>query len=297
MTDDSLLVLTAQGSTLRCLFASTRVLVQEAALRHNTSPVATAALGRALTAGAIMSHSLSDDEQLTLQWVGDGPLGRIVVTADSSGAVRGYVTHPQVDVPVKAPGKLNVGQAVGSNGTLLVIKDLGMGQPYSGSVPLTSGEIAEDLARYFTESEQIPSVVNLGVLIDIDLSVGAAGGYIIQAMPGASDDALAKLERNIIASQTISAMLSSGLTPRQIAKEILSGLEYHELEEKQICYSCSCSKERLERALASLGRDDLEHIANSDSAVKVTCDFCRDSYEFEPEDIAALLKSNEHSVD
>lgn len=286
----SMIVVTAEDATVRCLMAETAPLVAEVSEMHQTSPVATAALGRALTAGALMTHMLGPGEKLTLQWDGRGPLGRIIVTSESDHSVRGYVTHPQIDLPLREDGKLDVGGAVGTDGYLYVMKDLGVGAPYVGSVPLTSGEIAEDLVTYFAQSEQTPSAVSLGVLVDPDLSIRAAGGFIVQAMPGAAQETLARLEANVSALPGVTAMLSS-MSKEQIVDRVMSGLAHRTLAEYPIGFRCSCSEERLEAVLATLGAEDLEHLSASGKPTVVTCDFCRRVYEFSLDRVASILRA------
>jgi molecular chaperone Hsp33 len=264
--------------------------VQTAATIHRTSPVATAALGRALTASGILSATLGDDEKLTLQWSGNGPLGKVVTTSDPQGSVRGYVSNPSVDLPLKPNGKLDVGGAVGAEGYLYVLKDLGLKEPYRGSVPLVSGEIAEDLTLYFATSEQTPSVVSLGVFVDRDYSVVSSGGFILQGLPGISEAMLSKLETMVTALPSVTEMLAGVSCIEEFTADILNGLNYKILDKRKLNYRCNCSEERLEQVLLSLGKDELKKLAEADEPTKITCDFCKKTYTFDQEHLGNLIR-------
>lgn len=269
-----------------------RDLTERARQIHKTLPVATAALGRTLAAASMMGNALkSDGASLTLQFKGGGPLGTVLAASDNEGNVRGYVTNPHVDIPLRKDGKLDVGTAVGHEGTLTVIKDLHMKEPYVGTIDLLGGEIAEDVAGYFVESEQIPTACALGVLVDRDQSVKAAGGYLIQLMPGAAEDTIAKVEGGIMAAGAVSAILEKNDDPEAMLRTVMSDFDLKILETCPVEYRCYCSRERVERALISLGRTELEQMLSEQGGCQLTCQFCDAVYEFTAEDIQRLLKN------
>lgn len=269
-----------------------RDLTERARQIHKTLPVATAALGRTLAAASMMGNALkSDGASLTLQFKGGGPLGTVLAVSDNEGNVRGYVTNPHVDIPLRKDGKLDVGTAVGHEGTLTVIKDLHMKEPYVGTIDLLGGEIAEDVAGYFVESEQIPTACALGVLVDRDQSVKAAGGYLIQLMPGAAEDTIAKVEGGIMAAGAVSAILEKNDDPEAMLRTVMSDFDLKILETCPVEYRCYCSRERVERALISLGRTELEQMLAEQGGCQLTCQFCDAVYEFTAEDIQRLLKN------
>ena len=269
-----------------------RDLTERARQIHKTLPVATAALGRTLAAASMMGNALkSDGASLTLQFKGGGPLGTVLAVSDNEGNVRGYVTNPHVDIPLRKDGKLDVGTAVGHEGTLTVIKDLHMKEPYVGTIDLLGGEIAEDVAGYFVESEQIPTACALGVLVDRDQSVKAAGGYLIQLMPGAAEDTIAKVEGGIMAAGAVSAILEKNDDPEAMLRTVMSDFDLKILETCPVEYRCYCSRERVERALISLGRTELEQMLSEQGGCQLTCQFCDAVYEFMAEDIQRLLKN------
>ena len=269
-----------------------RGLTERARQIHKTLPVATAALGRTLAAASMMGNALkSDGASLTLQFKGGGPLGTVLAVSDNEGNVRGYVTNPHVDIPLRKDGKLDVGTAVGHEGTLTVIKDLHMKEPYVGTIDLLGGEIAEDIAGYFVESEQIPTACALGVLVDRDQSVKAAGGYLIQLMPGAAEDTIAKVEGGIMAAGAVSAILEKNDDPEAMLRTVMSDFALKILETCPVEYRCYCSRERVERALISLGREELEQMLSEQGGCQLTCQFCDAVYEFTAEDIQRLLKN------
>ena len=269
-----------------------RDLTERARQIHKTLPVATAALGRTLAAASMMGNALkSDGASLTLQFKGGGPLGTVLAVSDNEGNVRGYVTNPHVDIPLRKDGKLDVGTAVGHEGTLTVIKDLHMKEPYVGTIDLLGGEIAEDVAGYFVESEQIPTACVLGVLVDRDQSVKAAGGYLIQLMPGAAEDTIAKVEGGIMAAGAVSAILEKNDDPEAMLRTVMSDFDLKILETCPVEYRCYCSRERVERALISLGRTELEQMLSEQGGCQLTCQFCDAVYEFTAEDIQRLLKN------
>ena len=264
--------------------------VERARQIHKTLPVATAALGRALCATSMMGAELkAEDGSITVQFKGRGPLGSIVTVSDCDGNVRGYVHDPQVDLPLReSDGKLDVGRAVGP-GYLTVIKDISMKEPVNGTVALVNGEIAEDLAQYFAESEQVPSAVALGVLVDRDQSVKRAGGYIVQLMPGIDDESITKLEENIGKAGAVTTMLEENLTLEDMVRRVLDGFEIEFLQDTLVSYRCNCSKERVERALISMGRVELESLAEKDEDTEITCQFCDRVYRFTPESLKNLV--------
>ena len=269
-----------------------RDLTERARQIQKTLPVATAALGRTLAAASMMGNALkSDGASLTLQFKGGGPLGTVLAVSDNEGNVRGYVTNPHVDIPLRKDGKLDVGTAVGHEGTLTVIKDLHMKEPYVGTIDLLGGEIAEDVAGYFVESEQIPTACALGVLVDRDQSVKAAGGYLIQLMPGAAEDTIAKVEGGIMAVGAVSAILEKNDDPEAMLRTVMSDFDLKILETCPVEYRCYCSRERVERALISLGRTELEQMLSEQGGCQLTCQFCDAVYEFTAEDIQRLLKN------
>ena len=267
-----------------------RDLVERARNIHQTLPTATAALGRALTGASLMGNALKGQgASVTLQFKGNGPLGTVLAVSDAEGNVRGYVTNPQTDLPLRSDGKLDVGAAVGHEGTLTVIKDLNMRDPYVGTVDLLGGEIAEDIAGYFVESEQIPTACALGVLVDRDQSVRSAGGYLIQLMPGATEDTIVKVEGGIMAAGAVSALLEKDADPEHLLRTVMSDFELKILESDPVEYRCYCSRERVERALISLGADELEGILRDQGSCRMTCQFCDAVYEFSGDELRALI--------
>ena len=269
---------------------TSRDLTERARQIHTTLPVATAALGRALAAASMMGNALKDSgASLTLQIKGDGPLGTVLVVSDNQGNVRGYVQQPHVNLPLRPDGKLDVGSAVGLAGTLTVIKDLNMKEPYVGSVALLGGEIAEDLAAYFVESEQIPTACALGVLVDRDQSVKAAGGYIIQLLPGAGEDVITKVEGGVLAAGPVTNLLAANDDPEALLRRVLSDFEVEVLETSPVEYRCYCSRKRVERALLSLGAAELEKIIAEQGGCELTCQFCDTIHAFSREELQDLV--------
>ncbi|MBE6918862.1 MAG: Hsp33 family molecular chaperone HslO [Ruminococcaceae bacterium] len=267
-----------------------RDLTERARQIHQTLPVGTAALGRTLAAASMMGNALKGQgSSVTLQFKGGGPLGTVLAVADPEGNVRGYVTNPGVDLPLRADGKLDVGAAVGSEGTLTVIKDLQMKEPYVGTIDLLGGEIAEDVAAYFVESEQIPTACGLGVLVDRDQSVRAAGGYLIQLLPGADEDTIIKVEGGIMAAGSVSAILDKDPDPENLLRTVMSDFDIRILESSEVSYKCYCSRERVERALISLGVEELEGILREQGSCQLTCQFCDEVYDFSGEELQALI--------
>ncbi|MBQ9980799.1 MAG: Hsp33 family molecular chaperone HslO [Oscillospiraceae bacterium] len=286
---DKIVRATAAGGTVKIAAITSRGICERARQIHNLSPLGTAALGRTLSAASMMGNMLKAEKgSVSLQINGSGPLGMIFAVSDCDGNPRGYVRNGQIDLPLRDDGKIDVGSGVGE-GLLTVIKDLGLKEPYVGSVELLGGEIAEDLALYFTESEQIPSAVALGVLVERDRTVRAAGGYIIQLMPGAEDSLIDKIESAVIRNGAVTKMLDAGMTPEDIINALLGELDVHILEEQEVEYRCTCSRERLSAALVSLGREELTKIRQEQGGAEMTCRFCDNIYNFTPEDIDALL--------
>ena len=286
---DYLVRATAAQHQIRAFAATTRELVEKARLIHHTTPVATAALGRLLTAGSMMGAMLKGEKDiLTIQIKGDGPLKGLLVTADAKSNVRGYVHNPQVELPLQAKGKLDVGRAVGA-GILRVIKDLGLKEPYVGQTALVSGEIAEDLTYYFAASEQVPSAVALGVLIDTDFSDKRAGGLIIQVMPGCGEEVIGLLEEKIAAMESITGLLASAMSPEQIFELLLGDFRLEILATMPTQFHCGCSQERIEKAILSIGRQDLQEIIAAGEPLEVNCHFCNTSYQVEVADLQKFL--------
>jgi len=281
VTDDGL---------IRAFGCITKETTQKARDFHNTSPVATAALGRLLSCAAMMGAMLKGEKDLvTLQLNGGGPLGRVLCVSGSNSMVKGYVDNPYADVPLNANGKLDVGTAVGRSGFFTVIQDLGLKEPYIGKIPLVSGEVGDDLAKYFAVSEQVPSVVAVGVLVDKDLSVKNSGGFIIQVMPGATDEDITKLEQNISKITSVTSMLEDGLNIEEIIGVALSGFDFHFTDKKEMGYYCNCSKERVRKVLKSIGKDEIEAIIKEDGKAELDCHFCNKKYQFDMDDLNSIL--------
>ena len=290
MKDYIIRAVTDDGS-IRAFACYTKDTVNEAFRHHQTSPVATAALGRVLTASAMMGAMLKGEKDtVSIQLTGNGPLGRVLAVSDSKSNVKGYVDYPQVDMPLNTNGKLNVGKAVGTDGYLTVINDIGMKEPYIGKIPLVTGEVGDDLTKYFAVSEQVPSAVGLGVLVDTDYTVKTSGGFIVQVMPEGTDEDIAKLEENLNQVQSVTALFEEGKTPEDILKILLFGFDYHITDTLDTKYYCNCSRERVEKALISLGTEEIEKIIEEDGKAELSCHFCSNKYEFTEEDLKALLE-------
>ncbi len=266
-------------------------MVQRAVQIHGTTANATAAFGRALTASSMMGNMQKvENGSMTLQIRGGGPIGTITCVSDPEGNVRGCVTNPHMPLVEKYPGKLDVGATVGTNGTLTVIRDLQMKEPYIGSVQLVSGEIGDDVTAYFAQSEQTPTACALGVLVDVDQSVKVAGGYLLQLLPGAPDEVIDKLEQGIQRAGAVTAMLEQGMTPEDILGQVCGDLGIVFMETQEVSYKCYCSRERVTKALISLGKEELTQIVEEGETFPVECQFCDEKYLFTPEDVAQLLK-------
>jgi molecular chaperone Hsp33 len=284
---DRLIRGTAMDGRVRAFAVRTTQLVEELRRRHDTYPTATAALGRTLTAGAIMGSMLKGKERLTIQVKGDGPIGQIVVDANAVGEVRGYVTEPHVHLPSNSMGKLDVAGAVGTEGFIHIIKDLGLKEPYRGSTPIISGELGEDFTYYFAKSEQTPSAVGLGVLVDTDNTVIVAGGFIIQLLPGLNDDEITAIENAVSSIPPITALLDQGLELDEMLRWMLPDVRI--LDELDIHFQCECSRERVEKTLISLGESELEQLIEEEGQAEVVCHFCNEAYQFNKDELQNLL--------
>lgn len=279
------------NDSVRAFAISSTHLVAEARERHRTLPVVTAALGRLLSAGAIMGSMMKGDKDIvTISLKGDGPAGYITVTADSHGHVKGFPGNPNVDIPRKYAGKLDVGTAVG-RGLLTVSYDLGLKESYSGQVEIQTGEVAEDLAYYFTVSEQLPSAAGLGVMVDTDSSVKHAGGFIVQLLPDAPEDVIELLEKKLANLEPVTTMMEQGMTPEEMLLHIFEGVDIEFTERHDVKFYCDCSKEKVKRALAAISDKDLQDIVNDDEDIEVKCFFCNTAYKFSIADIKDILSS------
>lgn len=289
MADEIVRAMTADGY-VKAVAVTGRDLVERARNIHTLLPMATAALGRALLGASMMGDMLKEQKgSLTLQIKGGGPLGTVLAVSDYEGNVRGYVQNPHVELMEKHQGKLDVGAAVGSTGTLTVIKDIGLKEPYVGSIGLFSGEIADDLAMYFVESEQIPTACALGVLVGTDQSVTSAGGYLIQLLPGASDDIIDKIEAGVHRVGSVSHALEGGLDGEGLLRAVLSDFQLEILEKHPVEYRCYCSRDRVTRALISMGREELSSLIREQGQADLTCQFCDKIYHYSQEQLEALL--------
>lgn len=283
--------ITSNGQVMATALDSTDI-VAAAEQIHNTSAVVTAALGRLLTATSIMGNMLKGkDNSITLRIAGGGPIGSVIAVSDANGDVRGYVTNPVVELPLNEKGKLDVGGAVGKDGNIYVLKDLGLKEPYNGMVPLVSGEIAEDITAYYALSEQTPTVCALGVLVNPDLTVKAAGGYIIQLLPAAEEETINKLEDGIKDIPSVTQMLTDGLSPEDIIKKALKNFEVEVLYSQETTYKCNCSRQRIEKALISMGKTELHQMAEEMPKAEIKCHFCDKIYTFTNSELKALEKN------
>ena len=283
--------ITSNGA-IRVVAADTTELCNRAQEIHKMSPTAAAALGRTLTAAAIMGSMLkSADDSLTIQLNGGGPIGKVVAVGDGNANVKGYVGNPLVDLPLNEKGKLDVGGAIGRDGMLGIIRDLGLKEPYVGQVPLVNGEVAEDLTQYYATSEQLPTAVALGVLVDVDYTIKAAGGFIVQVLPGAYDEDIDNVERTIQSISSVTEMLSNGKKPEDIVEQLLSDYEIEYFDNVPTKYECDCSRDRTDRALISLGKDELTKIIEEDGKAEITCHFCDNIYKYTKEELETLLEN------
>ncbi len=266
-------------------------IVSEIEKIHKTSAVVTAGLGRLTIGASLMGYMLKgQDDSITLRVDADGPTGQLVAVSDSKGNVKSYVTNPVVEIPLNSQGKLDVGSAIGHNGTLSVVKDLGLKEPYVGVTPLVSGEIAEDIASYYATSEQIPTVCSLGVLVNPDLSVKSAGGFLIQLLPFADEKCIDIIEKNLKNIRPISAMLADGISPEEIADMLMDGLNPEPLDSANPVYKCDCSRERTEKVLISLGKQELQSIIDDGKDISISCHFCGKEYNFTTEEVGKLIE-------
>lgn len=287
---DRILRATAGDGFVKMSAISAKETVERAKAIHNCTPTTAAALGRTLCAASMLGNMMKEDNgSLTIRINGGGPIGSIIAVSDSAGFVRGYVTDPMVDLPLRSDGKLDVGGAVGRNGFLTVSRDIGLKEPYIGSTELVSGEIAEDLTSYMLESEQIPAACGLGVLVDTDMSIKSAGGFIVQLMPGAPDELIDKLEENILMMDALTTILAEdGL--EAVFDQVLKGLEHHIVGTDEVGYRCSCSRDRVAEAILGVGADELKNMVAEGKDVDVSCQFCDTVYTFTPDDISKLLE-------
>ncbi|MCI8677285.1 MAG: Hsp33 family molecular chaperone HslO [Lawsonibacter sp.] len=290
MTNEIVRAITGDG-LVKAAAITGRDIVERARNIHKLLPMGTAALGRTLMGASLMGDMLKEERgALTLQIKGGGPLGTILAVSDWEGNVRGYVQNPQVELMEQRPGKLDVGRAVGMDGTLTVIKDIGLKEPYVGSIGLFSGEIADDLAMYFVESEQIPTACALGVLVGLDQSVTAAGGYIIQLLPGADEDMITKIETGVRSMGSVSSALAEGLDGEGLLRAVLKDFDLEILEKHPVEYRCYCSRDRVSRALISMGRKDLTELIQEQGQAELTCQFCDQVYHFSKSELETLLE-------
>ena len=288
--NDYLIRAAEDSGKIRAFGCYTKNTVQTGTDFHQTSPVATAALGRLLSAASMMGAMLKGEKDLiTLQMTGNGPLGRVLAVAGMNANVKGYVDNPACDMELNSKGKLDVGGAIGTDGYLTVITDLGLKEPYIGKIPLVTGEVGDDLVQYFAVSEQVPSVVGLGVLVDKDLSVKHSGGILVQVMPDATDDDITRLEENIKNIKSMTDMFESGMSVEDILAVAMEGFDYHITDKQDIRYECNCSRERVRKVLASVGADEIKAIIEEDGKAELCCQFCSNKYQFDLNDLEQIL--------
>lgn len=287
---DYLVKAIAYDGQIRAYAVRSTETVAEAQRRHYTWPTASAALGRAMTAGLMMGAMLKGDDKLTIKIEGGGPIGNILVDSNAKGTVRGYVTNPQTHFELNEKGKLDVRRAVGTDGTLTVVKDLGLRDFFSGSVPLVSGELGEDFTYYFASSEQVNSSVGVGVLVNADNSIKAAGGFIFQLLPGTTEETITRLEERLKTIEPVSKMIERGLTPEEILEELFGKEEVALLEKMPVGFECTCSKERFANAIVSLGQEEITAMIEEDGKAEAHCHFCNEKYQFSREELEELLR-------
>ncbi|MCD7036665.1 Hsp33 family molecular chaperone HslO [Metabacillus sp. GX 13764] len=285
---DYLIKAIAYDGQIRAYAADTTDTAGEAQRRHQTWPTATAALGRSLTAGLMLGAMLKGDNKLTIKVEGGGPIGAILVDANAKGEVRGYVSHPQTHFDLNEHGKLDVARAVGTEGMLTIVKDLGMKEHFTGQVPIVSGELGEDFTYYLVSSEQVPSSVGVGVLVNPDNTVLAAGGFMIQLMPGTKDETITKIENRLKSIQPISKMIERGLTPEEILEEVLGEGQVKILEKMPVQFKCQCSRDRIASAIVSLGNDEIQSMIDEDGGAEAQCHFCNEVYQFSKVELEEL---------
>ena len=294
---DKIIRATAGDGFIKMAVITARELVQRAREIHNCSPTAAAALGRTLCGASLLGEAMKEENaSLTIRVNGGGPIGSVVAVSDHEGYVRGYVENPHVELPLRPDGKLNVGGAVGHDGMLTVSRDIGLKEPYIGSTELRSGEIAEDLTAYLLESEQVPSACALGVLVDTDTSIKAAGGFLVQLMPGADESLISALEDNIFMMDQLTTVLTED-GPEELFRQVLKGLEYHIVAEAPVGYRCPCSRERVGMALSVIDTGDLEEMIGEGKDVDVLCQFCDRQYAFTPADLREILRAKTEKED
>jgi len=281
-----------KSGKIRIFIATSTNIVEKARKIHKTSPTASAALGRALTAGALMGAMMKNEKDtLTLRILGDGPAGGILIVSRNKGKVKGDMSNPRADLPSREDGKLDVGGLVGKNGIMTVTMDLGLKEPYVGQSNLVTGEIAEDIVHYYINSEQQPSAVSLGVLVDKDISIKAAGGYIIQLLPQVSEEDVERIEKTLSKIDPVSALINKGLTPEEILDEILGDFSMEILEKEEIQYKCDCSRGKVEKTIRSLGKIEVQNIIDEDGQAEIVCHFCNTKYQFDKADLEKILVS------
>lgn len=291
---DKIIHATAAQGAVKMAVITARDTVQRAREIHACSPTAAAALGRTLCAASLLGESMKEEKaSLTIRIRGGGPIGTVVAVSDSQGCVRGYAENPGVHLPLRSDGKLDVGGAVGRDGMITVSRDIGLKEPYIGSTALVSGEIAEDLTAYLLSSEQVPSACALGVLVDRDRSIRAAGGFLVQLMPGAEETLIEQLENNIFLMDQLTTILDED-GAEAIFAQVLKGMEYHLVGETPVCYRCPCSRSRVEEALVCLDRSELDEMASAGETVRVSCQFCGEEYAFSPEELLSLSRGKEN---
>ena len=288
---DHLVRAISEDGLIKAMAISCRDMVERARGIHDTTPLASAALGRTLAAASMMGADLKGQEgSVTVRLKGDGPLGVILAVGECDGSARGYVQNPAADLPLKENGKLDVGGGVGHRGSLTVVKDLGMKEPYVGTVELLGGEIAEDIAAYVVESEQIPTACALGVLVEVDWSIRAAGGYLLQLLPGAGEETAARLEKAVLAAGPVTQLLDRGMTPQEILRLVLAEFHPRILETTPVAYRCDCSRDRVARALLSMGREELKDLASQNQDTEITCQFCDNVYHFSDKELLEMAE-------
>lgn len=280
---------TTDDGLIRAAAAITTDLVEDARKRHNTAPTATAVLGRALSSNIFLGMNLKGNDTITMRFLGNGPIGAVVTQANASFGVRGYVQEPSCHLPLNELGKLDVGSAVGKEGLLYVTKDLGLKEAYTGSSPLISGEIGDDVAHYLNQSEQTPAVVAVGVLVDTDNTCKAAGGFFIQVMPGADEKVLAVIEQNLKDISSVTDLIVKGLTPQEMLTKVFKTIKLNVLEQNEWEYKCSCNKERLEKVLISLGEQELNDMLEKEKGAELRCHFCNEYYRFTDKELEVLI--------
>lgn len=285
-----LLRATTEDGTIRAAAAITTQLVEEARKRHNTAPTATAVLGRALTSNIFLGMNLKGMDTVTMRFLGDGPIGAVVTQANSKAQVRGYVQEPSCHLPLNNLGKLDVGSAVGKEGYLYVTKDLGLKKPYTGSCALSSGEIGDDVAQYLIQSEQTPAVVAVGVLVDTDNTCQAAGGFFVQALPGAKDETLSVLNDNVKKITSVTRLIADNMSCEQILQKVFGSLKLNILENETWEFACSCNKERIEKILISMGEEELKDMLMKEKGAELRCHFCNEVYQFTEKNLANLVE-------